>query len=254
MLRSGYLILGGMVTDPGGLPDELVDALRRVSTATLTTRLFVRGLRGTFLHGLAPLTGYAQNLVGPAFTLRYIPAREDIDVVAAFTDYDHPQRAAIEQAPPGSVLVMDCRGADRAASAGHILLTRLTQRGVAGVVSDGSIRDSTAICEMDFPVYVKSRSAMTNLALHHAVDLNVPIGCAGVAVYPGDVMVGDSDGVVCIPRHLAAEVAAEAVQEEGVERFILDRVRDGAPLRGTYPPDADTMASFGAQQAVRDSR
>ncbi|MBW8079193.1 MAG: ribonuclease activity regulator RraA [Gallionella sp.] len=218
--------------------------LASVSVATLSTRLFSRGLRNTFLHGLTPLGDYNSNLVGEAFTLRYIPAREDIDVLSAFSDYDHPQRAAIEQAPPGSVLVMDCRGADRSAATGEILMTRLQQRGVAGMVSDGSVRDAGPISSMGLPVYSKSRSAMINLSLHHAVDINVPIGCAGVPIYPGDILVGDSDGVVCIPQHLAAEVAKEAVEMEMVEQFVLGRIRDGAPLRGTYPPDEQTLRLF----------
>lgn len=215
--------------------------LSQVSTATITTRLFSRGLRNTFLHGLKPLNTNGEQLVGVAYTLRYIPAREDLDVLSAFTDYDHPQRLAIEQAPPGSVLVMDCRGVDRSAAAGEILMTRLERRGVVGMVSDGSVRDSGNIAAMNFPVYVKSSSAMINLSLHHAVDINVPIGCAGVAVYPGDVMVGDADGVVCIPSHLADEIATEAYDMESLEAHILRRVQDGASLRGTYPPNEETM-------------
>ncbi len=224
-----------------GLQPEIRLMLSKVSTATITTRLFSRGLRNTFLHGLRPLGPCEKQLVGEAFTLRYIPAREDLDILSAFSDYDHPQRLAIEQAPPGSVLVMDCRGVDRSAAAGEILMTRLATRGVAGMVSDGSVRDSGNIATMKFPVYVKSSSAMINLSLHHAVDINVPIGCAGVAVYPGDIMVGDSDGVVCIPRHLAEEVAQEASEMEYIEERILRRVQQGVPLRGTYPPDEETM-------------
>lgn len=231
------------------LDTGLRNALASVSTATLTTRLFDRGLRNTFLHGLGRLQARAEPLVGEAFTLRYIPAREDVDILAAYSNYDHPQRTAIELTPPGSVLVMDCRGVDRAASAGEILTTRLAWRGAAGMVTDGSVRDSGRIADMDFPVYVRSRSAMTNLALHHAVDVNVPIGCAGVAIYPGDVLVGDDDGVVCIPAHLAEEVAQEATDMEAMEELILRRVRDGYPLRGTYPPDSDTRQQLLAEIA-----
>lgn len=236
---------------PTRLTDELKDVLCRTTTATLTTKLFARGLRNTFLHGLGPLRPLERRLVGEAFTLRYIPAREDLDVLSAFEDYDHPQRAAIEQTPPGAILVMDCRGEDRAAAAGHILMTRLRHRGAAGMITDGSVRDSGSIAAMDdFPVFVKSRSAMTNLALHHAVDLNVPIACAGVPIYPGDVLVGDADGVVCVPRHLVADIAHEAAGEEDVERLILRRVEEGLPLRGTYPPDAETARLLHAQVAA----
>lgn len=233
----------------GSAPDFDLETLRllaTVSTATITTQLLRRGLRNTFLHGLRPLSARSARLVGPAFTLRYIPAREDIDVVESFENPAHPQRVAVESAPAGSVLVMDCRRDGRAASAGHILLTRLLRRGVAGLVTDGSVRDSGRIADMGFPVFVHSVSAMTNLALHHAVDVDVPIGCAGVPVFPGDIIVADAEGVVCIPRHLAREIAAPAADQERLEEFILHRVDGGAALPGTYPPDTATLDAYRA--------
>lgn len=234
---------------PGdSIDEEILRTLSEVSTATITTQLLQRGLRNTFLHGLSPLNPQASRIVGPAFTLRYIPAREDIDVVESFQDPDHPQRQAVEAAPPGSVLVMDCRLNGRAASAGHILATRLAHRGVAGLVTDGSVRDSTRISMMDLPVFVQSVSAMTNLALHHAVDFDVPIGCAGVAVFPGDIIVADGEGVVCIPRHLATQIAQPCAHQESLEEFLLQRVRDGAALPGTYPPDEQTLAAYGSRR------
>lgn len=229
---------------PPALDDETRLLLGGVSTATIATQLLKRGLRNTFLHGLRPLSQGSARMVGQAFTLRYIPAREDLDVIEVFEDPDHPQRLAVESAPPGSVLVMDCRMDGRAASAGHILATRLRHRGVVGLVTDGSVRDSARIETMDFPVYVQSVSAMTNLALHHAVDINVPIGCAGVPVFPGDVIVADAEGVVCIPQHLAKEMARPAVEQEQLEEFLLQRVSSGAALAGTYPPNAATMHAF----------
>lgn len=226
--------------------DGVLEALRKVSTATITTRLLARGLRRTFLTGLSPANPDATRMVGEAFTLRYIPAREDLDILSVFDDYDHPQRRAIEQTPPGSVLVIDCRGQTDAAALGEILAARLRIRGAAGVVTDGALRDSPGIATLDLPVYAAGVCATTNLARHHAVDLQVPIGCAEVAVYPGDIMVGDAEGVVCIPREMAASVAAEAFEQEQLERFLLSRVEGGAPLRGTYPPDADTLAAYRA--------
>jgi regulator of RNase E activity RraA len=223
---------------------EVLTLLGQASTATITTQLFKRGLRNTFMAGLAPLNPTSTRFVAEAFTLRYIPAREDIDVVEAFNDYDHPQRKAIEAAAPGHVLVMDCRGQNRAASAGHILVARLAQRGVAGLVTDGALRDSHRIGKMDFPVFSAGVSAMTNLAQHHAVDMQVPIGCAGVPVFPGDIIVGDEEGVVCIPREYAATIAKPTAEQEELEEFLLRRVADGAPLRGTYPPDEQTLAEF----------
>ena len=220
-----------------------LERLRRVSTATLTTQLFKRGLRNAFMQGVQPLGQYDTNLVGPAFTLRNIPAREDIDTVAVFADPAHPQRKAIEVTPAGHVLVIDCRGDARAACAGEILVTRLMTRGVAGLVADGGIRDAAPIARMPFPVYCAGASAPLNLARHHAVEFNVPIGCGGVAVYPGDTIVCDRDGAVVIPSAMTDQVALEAAEQEELETFLLERVAGGAALAGTYPPnDAKTLS------------
>ena len=231
------------MTTPPLAPDTL-SLLAAASTATITTQLFKLGLRNVFMAGLAPASPAEGTLVGEAFTLRYIPAREDVDVLEVFDDYDHPQRKAIEATPPGSVLVVDCRGATRAAAAGAILLTRLSKRGAAGFVCDGALRDMASIAELPLPVYSRGPAATTNLAVHHAVDLQVPIGCAEVPVYPGDVIVGDGDGVVCIPRHLADRIAGPAAEQENMEAFITARVSEGAPLRGTYPPDETTREHY----------
>jgi len=222
------------------------DKLRHVSTATLCTQLFKRGFRNVYIQGITKLTAAAENLVGPAFTLRNIPAREDLDQLSAFENPNHPQRKAIESTPPGHVLVIDCRGETRVASGGQILLTRLEVRGAAGLVSDGPIRDSGEIASMNFPVYCAGGSAPLNLIQHHAAEMNVPIGCGGVAVYPGDIIVGDEEGVVVIPQHLVDEVAADAAEQEELEKFLLERVRNGAALPGTYPPSADTRAAYEA--------
>jgi regulator of RNase E activity RraA len=222
-----------------------LDLLRHVSVATLCTQLFKRGFRNVYIQNIARLTRPSTgNLVGPAFTMRNIPAREDLDKLSAFENPDHPQRKAIESVPPGHVLVIDCRGETRVASGGQILTTRLKVRGAAGLVSDGPVRDSAQIAQMDFPVYCAGGSAPLNLIFHHAIDLDVPIGCGGVAVYPGDVIVGDEEGVVVIPRHLADEVAVDAVEQEKLEAFVLERIEGGAKLPGTYPPNEDTKAAY----------
>lgn len=229
------------------LKQTTIDNLRHVSTATLCTQLFKRGFRNVFIQGVKRLTNPSGgNLVGPAFTMRSIPAREDLDQISAFDDPNHPQRKAIESVPPGHVLVLDCRGETRVASGGQILTTRLKVRGAAGLVSDGPVRDSGAIAQMDFPVFCAGGSAPLNLLHHHAIDQNIPIGCGGVAVYPGDVIVGDDEGVVVIPAHLADEVGEQAVEQEKMEMFILERVQGGAKLAGTYPPNAETKAAFEA--------
>jgi regulator of RNase E activity RraA len=221
-----------------------LERLRHVSTATLCTQLFKRGLRNVFLGGVGRLSGGAGNLVGPATTMRNIPAREDLDHLGVFENPEHPQRKAIEVIPAGNVLVIDCRGETRAASGGMILMTRLMVRGAAGVVSDGPVRDSHEIAKLTLPVYCAGGSAPLNLIRHHAVDIDVPIGCGGVPVYPGDIMVGDAEGVVAIPAHLAEEIAADAAEQERLEQFVLERISAGAPLRGTYPPSEQTRAEY----------
>ena len=231
---------------------EKLKLLKIVSTATLATQLFRRGFRNLFMQGVAPLAKpNGENMVGPAYTLRNIPAREDLDVLDIFLDPENPQRKAIESVPPGYVLVQDCRGEKSAASCGSILTTRLKIRGAAGMVSDGPVRDSGVISELGFPVFCAGASAPTNIIKHHSIDLNVPIGCGGVPVYPDDIIVGDIDGVVVIPRQIAEEVAADAAEQERMEEFILDKIQKGARLAGTYPPDDGTRAAYLAWKAQK---
>jgi regulator of RNase E activity RraA len=230
---------------------ELIERLRRVSTATLTTLLFKRGLRNAYIQGVRPVGVPGNTMVGPATTLRYIPAREDLDHVGVFADPAHPQRRAVETIPAGHVLVQDCRGDTRAACGGGILMTRLAVRGAAGMVTDGCVRDWAQIAAMDLPVFCAGPSAPLNLAVHHAVDIDVPIGCGGVAVYPGDLVVGDADGVVIVPRHLAAELAADGLEQEQLEAFVQERIAAGAKLPGTYPPDEATRAAYSEWQRGR---
>ena len=199
------------------LASDTVEMLGRVRTASISAELFRQGLRNTFLYGLRPLNPMACRFVGEAFTLRHIPAREDIDIETVFDDPAHPQRRAIERLDSNHVLVMDCRSQPRASSAGHALVRRLQERGARGLITDGSMRDSPPIAVTDFPVYCAGVSAATSLALHHAVDIQTPIGCAGVPVYPGDVLVGDEEGVVVIPRELADVVARPAVDRERLD-------------------------------------
>lgn len=220
-----------------------------VSTATLTTQLFKRGLRNLFIQNVGLLNPAAPRLVGEAFTLRFIPAREDLDHVGVLADPEHPQRKAIEAVPPGQVLVMDCRGDARAASGGGILITRLMMRGAAGVVTDAGIRDSAEIAALDFPVYCAGPSAPLNLAHHHAVDTNRPIACGGVPVYPGDVVVGDQDGVVVVPRHLAQEVADDALEQERLEVFVMAEIQAGKSIVGIYPPNQAMLERYQAWRA-----
>lgn len=230
------------------------DGLLAVSTATLTTALFKRGFRNTFIQGARPLNQQACRMAGPAFTLRYIPAREDLDTLAVFQDPKHPQRHAVETIPAGAVMVIDSRGDARAASAGGILVRRMMMRGVAGVVTDGGLRDSAEIATMAIPAFCRGPSAPTNLIHHHAIDIDVPIGCGDVAVYPGDWVAGDAEGVVVIPRDIAGEVVAEAVEMTAFEDFVEEQVAAGRSIIGLYPPNEATRAEFDAARAnKRDS-
>ena len=210
--------------------------LMGVSSATLCTALFKRGFRNQFIQDVRPLNPNLPNMVGPAYTLRYIPAREDLNRIDVFQNREHPQRKAVEECPDGAVFVIDSRKDARAASAGAILVTRLMKRGVAGVVTDGGFRDSPEIARLSIPAYHQRPAAPTNLTLHQALDINVPIGCGDAPVWPGDVVVGDAEGVVVIPAHLADEVAAEAVDMTAFEDFVTEKVLEGRSILGLYPP------------------
>jgi regulator of RNase E activity RraA len=226
--------------------------LMGVSTATLCTALFKRGLRNAFIQDVRPLNPALPNMVGEAFTLRTIPAREDLNPISVFADREHPQRKAVESCPPGAVLVIDSRKDARAASAGSILVSRLMKRGVAGVVTDGGFRDSPEIAKLPFPAYHQRPSAPTNLTLHQALDIDVPIGCGDVPVWPGDVVVGDAEGVVVIPAHLADEIAVEAVEMTAFEDFVSEKVMQGRSILGLYPPtEVGTREDFAAWRLAR---
>ena len=214
---------------------ETKDKLTGVSVATLATALFKRGLRNQVIQGVGPVVAKGRNMVGPAFTLRYMPAREDRNQLVEFRNPEHPQRVAIETCPAGHVLVMDSRKDVRAASAGDILITRLMLRSGAGVVTDGGFRDAGAIGALEMPAYHSRPSSPTNLTLHEAIDINVPIGCGDVAVFPGDIVVGDDDCVIVIPADIADDIADEAVEMTAYEDFVLEQVKAGQGIIGLYP-------------------
>lgn len=211
------------------------EKLRFISTATVATFLFKKGLKNQFIQNVVPLKKGRPTMVGEAFTLRYIPAREDLNTIAVFKDPDHPQRVAVETCPEGAVLVIDSRKNARAASAGSILATRLMKRGVAGIVTDGGFRDSAEIADLDFSAYHNRPSAPTNLTLHQAIAINEPIGCGDVAVFPGDIILGDDDGVMVIPAHLIDEVVQECSEMTLYEEFVMEQVQNGKTIVGLYP-------------------
>jgi regulator of RNase E activity RraA len=229
------------------LSPETRDKLKTVSTATLCTALYKRGLRSQFIQDVHPLNPSAGPMVGEAFTLRYIPAREDLNPLSVFQDRSHPQRKAVEECPPGAVFVIDSRKDPRAASAGSILVARLMRRGVAGVVTDGGFRDSPEIAELGIPAYHNRPSAPTNLTVHQALDINVPIGCGDAPVWPGDIVVGDGEGVVVIPANIADEIADEAFEMTAFEDFVAEEVMKGRSILGLYPAtEEQTRTDFAA--------
>lgn len=231
------------------LTEDAVKRLREdlsdVSTATVSTALFKRGLRNQFIQDVRPLKPKGRSMVGPAFTLRYIPAREDLNGLEVFRDPAHPQRAAVEACPEGHVMVIDSRKDPRAASAGSILVSRLMVRGSAGIVTDGGFRDAPIIGDLGIPAYHNRPSAPTNLTLHQAIDINVPIGCGDAPVFPGDLVLGDDEGVIVIPAHLAEEIAAEAIEMTAFEDFVTEEVMNGRSIIGLYPATKDqTLEDF----------
>jgi regulator of RNase E activity RraA len=229
------------------LKPETKAKLKTVSTATICTALYKRGLRNQMIQGARPLDPEKPTMVGEAYTLRYIPAREDLNPVSVFQDRGHPQRKAIEECPPGHVMVIDSRKDPRAASAGNILVARLMRRGGAGIVTDGGFRDAGEIAKLAIPSFHVRPAAPTNITLHQAVGINEPIGCGDAPVFPGDVIVGDYDGCVVIPAHIADEIAEEAVEMTAFEDFVAEKVMEGRSILGLYPAtDEKSRTDFAA--------
>jgi regulator of RNase E activity RraA len=218
----------------------------RASTASLTAQLIKRGLRTRAISNIRPVNPATPRVWGPAYTLRYIPMREDLGTGASMASPANPQRMAIEVAPPGSVIVADTRGMDASGTFGDILVARLRVRGVAGIVSDGPMRDISELGRMDFPVFATGNAAPPSYGSMLAVDAQVPIGCGGVAVFPDDVVVVDDDGAVLIPQALVEAVAQEGTEQERLEGWIMSEVERGVPLPGLYPPNDDAKARYAA--------
>lgn len=228
--------------------DETYQKLHLISTATLTTQLLKRGFRNSFIAGLTPLRPDLK-MVGRAFTLRYVPIREDLDKAVEYNNDSNIQRLAVEQITKGDVLVIDARSNINAASFGHILATRILVRGASGLVTDGALRDTMGIQKLDLPVYTRMPHATTSVTVHHPVDMNVPIGCAEVYVQPRDILVGDAEGVVVIPVTVVDDVARDGYEQEILERFLQEKVANGKSIKGVYPPDADTLNEYSIWQS-----
>lgn len=231
------------------LSADVLAKLKTTNSATLSSLLLKRGLRNTAVRGVRPLRPEGPPMIGPATTVRYIPAREDIDGSEYSSSPDNFQRKAIDTIPEGHVLVLDCRGLVDVAGIGAVLARRLIYRQCAGLVLDGGVRDSLDIAALGLPTFCTGGAAPANLVAHHASDMNQPIACGGVAVYPGDIMFGDGEAVIVIPRKWVDEIADEAVSMDAQEEFLKAEIESGKSTFGVYPPNAETLDRYKAWQA-----
>ena len=227
------------------LDKKIIDTLSQVTTATLTTLLLKKGLRNVWMRGTRPLNPGQPRLVGPAFTLRFVPAREDL---ATPESWSKPisTRGAIEAMPAGCIVVADAMGVTDAGIFGDILCARMKKKGVAALVTDGVLRDVAGVRGTGLPVWCQGGAAPPSVAGLTFVNWNEPIGCGGVAVFPDDVVVVDDDGAVLIPQALVAEMVATAPEQERLEGWIMSEVEKGASLPGLYPPNAENKARYEA--------
>jgi regulator of RNase E activity RraA len=232
------------------LPNGTLDVLRRASTASVTSALARRGIRYSHMTGVDPLTPGTQ-MVGEAVTLRYVPGREDINAAMPVSNREHPQRKVIDNIGAGQILVIDARGEQRSGTLGEILMARLKARGAAGMVTDGAIRDAVGIRNVGLPTFIGGVHAAASQTVHYAADINTIVGCGGIMVCPGDVLLGDDDGVVVIPRHLAAEVAQDAAEHDDLEAYIFKRISGGESIFGIYPPNEQTLRDYEASKGAQ---
>jgi regulator of RNase E activity RraA len=222
------------------------DALLGVTTATLTTVLLKKGVRFCYIRGAKPLTaGSNRRIVGPAFTLRFTPTREDLATVDSWSS-PRSTRAAIEDMPEGAIAVADAFGSVDAGIFGDILCARMAKKGVVGLVTDGMVRDGAGVIGTGLPVFAQGYVAPASVAALNFVGWQEVIGCGGVTVVPGDIVVADDDGAVVIPAALLDTVTEAAVEQERLEGWIMKEVEKGVPLPGLYPPNAETKARYEA--------
>ncbi len=236
-----------MRTEPLPLDPRVVRTLSLVSTATLTTVLLKKGLRNVWLRGTVPIREGQPRLVGRAFTLRFVPAREDLATPQSWSS-PISTRAAIEAMPAGCIAVVDAMGVTDAGIFGDILCARMQKRGVGALVTDGVVRDRVGVLGTGFPVWCQGAAAPPSVAALTFVDWQQPIGCGGVAVFPNDVIVVDEDGAVVIPAAMLDDVLALAVEQERLEAWIMQQVEIGVALPGLYPPNADNLARYEASK------
>lgn len=236
---------------PHPLKPETKARLMAASVSTLTNLMLKHGLRNAYLHGVRPLAAEGARMVGPAFTLRFIPSREDIDTMAGYSSDANMHRRAIEECPPGFVLVIDAGGSSLAASAGDMMVARLKARLAAGIVTDGGFRDIEDIEELSFPAFQRQTAPPATPIALHAAGLDEPIGCAGVAVYPGDIVVGGPDGVIVLPAHLADAIAEEAEAVGAYEEFAAEKIAAGRSIFGLFPATDQSRVEYETWRATK---
>jgi regulator of RNase E activity RraA len=227
--------------------DAVLNRLAKVSSGSLTTQLFKQGFRQPVMVGLKPISVKRECFAGRAYTMRFIPAREDIDTYATITttpSADNLQWVGVEQIQPGDVMVIDSNQDISAASMGNMLIGRMKQRGARAVVSDGAFRDSYELSQMAFPIWANGVTATTRLSFHHVADLQVPIGCAGIAVYPGDVIHCDGDNISVVPAAIAEQMTDLCEAQDDIEAYLALRIAAGESLWGLYPPSDETRQQY----------
>jgi regulator of RNase E activity RraA len=230
------------------LDNTIVEILSKVATSTITTVLLKKGLRNVWLRGPRPIRPGQPRLVGPAFTLRFVPAREDLATPESWSS-PISTRGAIEAMPPGCICVADAMGITDAGIFGDILSARMVMRGVAALITDGVMRDMAGVLETGLPVWCQGTAAPPSVAGLTFVNWQEPIACGGVAVFPDDVMVVDDDGAVVIPKALVDHVVEVAPEQERLETWIMSEVKNNVPLPGLYPANAEAKARYAAWKA-----
>ena len=231
---------------------EIKSRLRHVSTATVSLQLLKRGIRRVAMAGVKPLLAGQERLVGPAYTLRFLPLREDLADPSVLAAPGYGPRQVIEEAPADAVLVIEARGVTTAGVVGDILAARLKYRGVAGLVTDGAVRDGAGVAATGLAVWCAGSAAPASLGEHVGGDVQVAIGCGNVTVVPDDIIVADADGVVVVPAALAGEIASAALDQECFEAWVQSKVAAGKPTIGLYPPNTETQAEYEAWLAEKD--
>lgn len=247
--------LGKLVsTTYTAVPEALRTKLLSIAVPTLSAELFKKGLQSRFFVGIRPLNPNAARFCGAAWTIRAIPVREDLRAAISKGEIPSRNRLAFDAAPPGSVVVCGTCGNPQVALMGDIITTSLMTKGIAGVVLDTGVSDAHFIGSMPFPVIAAGSAPISSFAKIMVIDHDTPIGLQGVAVFPGDIIVGDPNGAVCIPRYIADEIADAALEEEKLEVFLLERINAGAPIDGTYPPNAAVLEEYHAWCASRNRK